>query len=95
MRQTPVFSDVARVLHKELGMSVAICSKLDCAAAAALVSVFIVLAWIAYALCYVTGNLGARASPEKAKYWPEIMEPDQRVRSSQHLSRSPSSTAKA
>jgi hypothetical protein len=39
-------------------MLVAICSKLDWAAAAALVSVFVILAWIAYALCYMTRNLG-------------------------------------
>jgi hypothetical protein len=50
--------DVARVLHKEAKMLAAICSKLDYAAAVALVSVFIVLAGLAYALCFVTGNLG-------------------------------------
>jgi hypothetical protein len=36
----------------------AICNKLDYAAVVALVSVFIAVAWIAYALCIVTGNLG-------------------------------------
>jgi hypothetical protein len=39
---------------KEAGMLGAICNKVDYAAAVALVSVFIVLAWIAYALCFVT-----------------------------------------
>jgi hypothetical protein len=38
----------------------AICNKLDYAAAVALVSIFIVLACIGYALCFVTGNLGVR-----------------------------------
>ncbi len=41
----------------------AICNKLDCAGALALVSVFMVLAWIAYALCFVTGSLGPSPSP--------------------------------
>ena len=41
----------------------AICNKLDCAGAVALVSVFIVLAWIAYALCLATGSLGPSRSP--------------------------------
>jgi hypothetical protein len=39
-------------------MLAAICNKLDCAGAVALVSVFIVLAGIAYALCFVTRSLG-------------------------------------
>ena len=37
----------------------AICNKLDCAGAVALVGVFIVLAGIAYALSFVTGCSGA------------------------------------
>jgi hypothetical protein len=41
----------------------AICNKLDCAGALALVSVFMVLAWIAYALCFATGSLGPSPSP--------------------------------
>jgi hypothetical protein len=41
----------------------AICNKLDYAGAVALVSVFIVLAWSAYALCFVTGSLGPPRSP--------------------------------
>jgi hypothetical protein len=41
----------------------AIYNKLDCAGAVALVSVFIVLAGIAYALCLVTGSLGPSRSP--------------------------------
>lgn len=48
-------------------MSVA---KLDFAAALALVSVFIVLACIAYALCYMTGNLGRGLSLKKQKIGP-------------------------
>ena len=46
----------------------AICNKLDCAGAVALVSVFIVLAGIAYALCFVTRSLGpSRSSFSTAK----------------------------
>ena len=41
----------------------AICNRLDYAGAVALVSVFIVLAWIANALCLVTGSLGPSRSP--------------------------------
>jgi hypothetical protein len=41
----------------------AICNKLDYAGAVALVSVFIVLTCIAYALCFVTGSLGPSRSP--------------------------------
>jgi hypothetical protein len=63
-------------------MLVAIWKKLDYASACALASVFIVLACIGYALCFVTGNLGARRQPEKARDWPELTEPDQRLRSS-------------
>jgi hypothetical protein len=44
-------------------MLAAICNKLDCAGAVALVSVFIVLAGIAYALCFVTASLGSSRSP--------------------------------
>ena len=43
-------------------MLAAICNKLDCAGAVALVSVFIVLAGIAYALCFVTRSLGPSGS---------------------------------
>jgi hypothetical protein len=49
-------------------MLAAICNKLDCAGAVALVSVFIVLAGIAYALCFVTRSLGPpRSSFSTAK----------------------------
>jgi hypothetical protein len=41
----------------------AICNKLDYAGAVAIISVFIVLAWIAYALCFVNGSLGPSRSP--------------------------------
>ena len=41
----------------------AICSKLDYAGAVALISVFMVLALVAYALCFVTGSLGPSRSP--------------------------------
>jgi hypothetical protein len=41
----------------------AICHKLDYAGAVALISVFMVLASIAYALCFVTGSLGPSRSP--------------------------------
>jgi hypothetical protein len=40
----------------------AICNKLDYAAAVALVSVFIAVAWIAYALCFVTAIWRTRMS---------------------------------
>ena len=41
----------------------AICNKLDYAGAVALISVFTVLALVAYALCLVTGSLGRSRSP--------------------------------
>jgi hypothetical protein len=41
----------------------AICNKLDYAGAVALISVFVVLASIAYALCFVTGSLRPSRSP--------------------------------
>jgi hypothetical protein len=36
--------------------------KLDYGSAVALVSVFVVLAWIAYALCFANGSLGPSRS---------------------------------
>jgi len=49
-----------RVLHKEAGLSAAMWEKLEYAGAVVLASVFIVLACIGYALCFVTGNLHNR-----------------------------------